>query len=207
MCNLYRTRKSLEEIARLFHAELFPEVRGANLTGEVYPGTPSLVVRVSEDERTVTKMTWGFPLAQKSKKTGKPLKPRPVNNTRTDKLDSFFWRSSFQERRCLIPLTDFAEAEGPKGGKTQTWFSAPDGGILAAAGLWRPSDEWGDCYSMVMTDANATVVPVHDRMPVLLASQDWSNWIDGPADKARALCEPFAGELAVDRTDEPWSAR
>ena len=56
-------------------------------------------------------MLWGFPLAMKGK-SGQPLKPKPVNNTRADKLDSFMWRYSFQERRCLTPVTEFAEAEG-----------------------------------------------------------------------------------------------
>ena len=57
-------------------------------------------------------MVWGFPLVMKGK-SGQPLKPKPVNNTRADKLDSFMWRYSFRERRCLIPVTEFAEAEGP----------------------------------------------------------------------------------------------
>jgi putative SOS response-associated peptidase YedK len=47
----------------------------------------------------------GFPLTLKSKKTSQPLKLKPVNNTRSDKLDSFMWRYSFAERRCLIPVT------------------------------------------------------------------------------------------------------
>ena len=208
MCNLYRTRKSLDEIARLFDANLPEGVRVANQPGEVYPGTPGTVVRGVSDGRQLACMVWGFPFAQKSKKTGKPLKPRPVNNTRTDKLDSFFWRYSFEERRCLIPLTHFAEAEGPKGAKTRTWFSAAgEDELLVAAGIWRSSDEWGDCYSMMMTEANGTVSPVHDRMPVLLRQEDWARWTDGSPQDARGLCLPFAGELAVDRTDQPWNAR
>ncbi|WP_425516746.1 SOS response-associated peptidase family protein [Stakelama flava] len=81
-----------------------------------------------------------------------------ANNTCIDKLDSFFWRDSFEERRCLIPLTHFAKAEGPKGAKTRTWFSAPgEDGLLVAASIWRSSDEWGECYSMIMTKANESV--------------------------------------------------
>jgi hypothetical protein len=44
-----------------------------------------------------------------------------IDNTRADKLDSFMWRYSFQERRCLIPGTEVAEAEGERGSKTRTW--------------------------------------------------------------------------------------
>ncbi len=154
----------------------------------------------------VRQMVWGFPLARTGAK-GPPLKPRPVNNTRADKLDSFFWRYSFAERRCLIPVGRFAEAEGPKGGMTRSWFSDPAGGLLAAAGIWRTSDEWGDSYSMIMTEANEAVAPVHDRMPVLLAREQWSIWAEDDPDAARALCRPFAGPLQVDRTDTPWAGR
>jgi len=49
--------------------------------------------------------------------------------------------------RCLIPVTHFAEAEGPKGAKTRIWFSLKDQSIFAWAGLWRISDEWGPVYS------------------------------------------------------------
>ncbi len=64
-------------------------------------------------------MTWGFPLAMKGK-SGQPLKPKPVNNARTGKLDGGFWRPSFQARRCLIPVTEFAKAEGERGAITRT---------------------------------------------------------------------------------------
>lgn len=50
-------------------------------------------------------MTWGVPLVLKSKRTGKLLKPKPVNNARTDKLVSYKWWYSFEERRCLITIT------------------------------------------------------------------------------------------------------
>ena len=111
---------------------------GANFSSEVYPGYPGAVI-VDGGARS---MVWGFPLVLKSKRTGEPLKPKPVNNTRTDKLDSYMWRYSFAERRCLIPLTAWAEAEGPKGSKTRTILSLPNADLFAVAGIWRSSDEW-----------------------------------------------------------------
>ena len=149
-------------------------------------------------------MTWGFPLSLKSKRTGEPLKPKPVNNARTDKLDSYMWRYSFEERRCLIPLTAWAEAEGTPGSKTRTWLSRPDSELFAAAGLWRNSDEWGLVYSMVMTDSAGVTAECHSPMPVLLAQDDWSKWTDGSTREARSLCKPWTGELAIERTDQRW---
>ena len=95
MCNLYRMTKAPDEIAHLFGAIADP--RG-NAGGEVYPGYPGHVVA----EGRVRTMNWGFPLTLKGK-SGQALKPKPINNARADKLDSFMWRHSFLERRCAAP--------------------------------------------------------------------------------------------------------
>ena len=200
MCNLYRMTKNKDEVAAWFDA--VNELGGANFGEEVYPGYPGAVVAGGR----LKQMNWGFPLVMKGK-NGQPLKPKPVNNARTDKLDSFFWRYSFEERRCLIPLTAWAEAEGPKGGKTRSWLSRPDAELFACAGVWRDSEEWGECYSMVMTDAGGLAKQVHTRMPVLLAKHDWGQWTGGSPEEAFALCRPWEGELVLDRTKVPWSGK
>jgi len=199
MCNLYRMTKNKDEVAKWFDA--VDSLGGANFGEEVYPGYPGLVVA----EGDLKKMTWGFPLVMKGK-SGKPLKPKPVNNARTDKLDSFFWRYSFEERRCLIPLSAWAEAQGPRGGKTRTWLSLPDIEMFACAGVWRDSDEFGLAYSMVMTDsAGSAAEDVHSRMPVLLRPEDYEGWVSGSPEDAKNLCVPWAGDLKIDRTDQPWT--
>jgi putative SOS response-associated peptidase YedK len=198
MCNLYRMTKNADEVARWFDA--LNEAGGANYAEEVYPGYPGLVAATGR----LRTMVWGFPLVMKGKQ-GQSLKPKPVNNCRTDKLDRFFWRHSFEERRCIIPLTAWAEAEGPKGSKTRTWLSLPDSPLIAAAGVWRESEEWGACYSMVMTDsAGSAAEDVHTRMPVLLAPGDYASWVQGSPGEAKALCRPWGGEIAIDRTTESW---
>jgi putative SOS response-associated peptidase YedK len=199
MCNLYRMTKPLSEVAAWFDA--VDAAGGANFAAEVYPGTPGLVVA----EGQVRVMTWGFPLVLKGKQ-GQPLKPKPVNNARTDKLETFFWRHSFAERRCLIPLTAWAEAQGAKGRMTRTWLSLPNAPLFAAAGVWRTSEEWGACYSMVMTDTQGTdAAAVHERMPVLLAPDDQASWCQGPANEALALCRAWVGDLSIDHTAQPWA--
>jgi putative SOS response-associated peptidase YedK len=199
MCNLYRMTKSAGEVARLFDAEL-----GAvgNAGGDVYPGYPGMVI----SRGVLSSMVWGFPLALRGK-SGQLLKPKPVNNARTDKLQSGFWKSSFVERRCLIPLTAWAEAEGSKGGKTRSWLSMPDGEVFTVGGIWRASDEWGEVYSMVMTDAAGRAKELHHRMPVIVTPEDRAAWLGVPPAEAFELCRPFAGELSLERTDVPWVAR
>ena len=198
MCNLYRMTKNKDEVAKWFDA--IDDLAGANFGAEVFPGYPGAVVA----EGRLTQMSWGFPLVLKGSK-GQPLKPKPVNNARTDKLGSPFWRASFESRRCLIPVTAWAEAEGAKGSKTRSWLSRPDAEVFAIAGVWRESAEWGRCYAMVMTEACGVAADCHARMPVLLAREDHGRWTQGSAETAHALCRPWAGPLVLDRTDQPWA--
>lgn len=51
-----------------------------NVSDEVVPGYPGMVVREAEGERILQSMVWGFPLPMKSKRTGLPIKPKPVNS-------------------------------------------------------------------------------------------------------------------------------
>jgi len=195
--------KSQDEVARFFDA--FTQdltIVPSNTPEEIYPGYPGLVLA----DNALRSMTWGFPLSRKGAK-GQQLKPKPVNNARSDKLASPFWSASFRNRRCLVPVSGFAEAHGPKGGKTRSWFSMPGADLFAIGGFWRPSAEWDDAFTMVMTQAAGPVTALHDRMPVILAADDWASWLTGSAEEAQALCKPWAGALAVDHTDQPWTGR
>ena len=195
-------RKSVAEVAAHFGVS---SAVVSNAPEEIYPGYPGLVVHNLDGARVMRSMTWGFPLKLTTMKPGS--KPKAVNNVRTDKLDSFMWRYSFAERRCLIPVTEFAEAEGEKGSKTRTWFSLPDHESFAVAGIWRDTDEWGLAYSMVMTEACIHVAGVHDRMPVILPQETWNDWLDGPPDAAKLLCQPYPADMQVRRTSDPWVKR
>lgn len=138
---------------------------------------------------------------------GPAAQAQASHNTREDKLHTAFWRDSFAKRRCLIPVTQWAEAEGQTGMMTRTWYSLPDGEPFAVAGIWRPTAEWGNAYSMVMVDGCEQMAEVHDRMPTILAKNDWQQWTEGTPEEAFALCRVWQGPLAVNRTPEPWYAR
>jgi putative SOS response-associated peptidase YedK len=206
MCNLYSMRKSAAEVAAHFGVD---NPIQSNAPEEAYPGSPGVVVREEGGVRVMQSMTWGFPRPMKSKKTGLPIKPKPVNNIAD--LDNFMWRhiAPRPQNRCLIPLTAFAEAEGEKGAMTRTWFSVRDLPIVAWAGMWRESDEWGPVYSGLMTDCNEAIRPYHDRMPVLLHPEDHDRWLHGTLDDVVAFRDRcFPDELiAVDRTADLWFRR
>lgn len=198
MCNLYRMRVTTSEIGQIFDA--IPDL-GANYGEEIYPGYSGLVVADGQAQA----MTWGFPLVLTGKQ-GQKLKPKPVNNARTDKLQTAFWRDSFARRRCLIPVSEWAEAEGQKGQMTRTWYSLPGGESFAVAGVWRATFEWGNAYSMVMTDGHLQMADVHDRMPVIVMRDNWAQWANGSPDDAFTLCQPWPGDLLVERSATLWAA-
>lgn len=196
MCNLYRLHAGPAAIAQLFGADASAV---GNHADPLYPGYPGLVVADGQ----LRVMQWGFPLVLKGR-DGRALKPRPVTNARDDKLASGFWAESVAARRCLIPVSAWAEPEGTSPAMTRTWYALDDD-PFAVAGLWRPTANWGDCYAMVMTEAAPAMADVHDRMPVILPRAAWDVWTGGDGVAARALCRTWTGALRVERTAERWS--
>ena len=209
MCNLKKLAAQTKEVADLFGAF---DKSGKAGPGEVYPGQIGLVVTQQGGARTLQPMTWGFPLvtadmrARASAKTSTP-RPKPVNNARMDNMGSSFWKRWFEDaaQRCLIPVTEFAEAAGEKGHKTRTWFSLKDQPVFAWAGLWRDSAEWGKVYTGCMTTANEAIQPLHERMPVLLEPDQWQQWLTADKDQALKFAAPLLGwRIDVRPTQELW---
>src|SRR3546814_14296291 len=89
----------------------------------------------------------------------------------------------------------------------RTWISVEDQPTAAWAGLWRPSDEWGDGYTGVMVDATEELFDIHDRMPVILHPNE-HDWVNCPDEDPLALVRKYpAGSIVVDRTEESWLQR
>lgn len=171
----------------------------------IWPKYQAPVVRLTEDgRRELVLMHWGFLTPQVSRKTGKPIAPAAWNNTRDDNLKSGFWRSSFENRRCLIPASSFREAKG-RNPATDYWFALlgeEDRPPFAFAGLWRegqPKVEgepgtW-TTHTMITTSANELVKPVHPtRMPVILDPTDHEGWLHGSEAEALVLLQPFPAD-------------
>lgn len=112
------------------------------------------------------------------------------------------------EWRSLIPLTAFAEAEGPKGAKTRTWINVKGQEVFAWGGLWRDSAEWGPIYSGLMTNCNEAIRPVHGRMPVLLMPDEYDRWLNGTFEDLLAFQKRcFPNDLIeMTRTSDPWNS-
>ena len=93
------------------------------------------------------------------------------------------FRAAFRRRRCLVPADGFYEwAASRRGPKQPNHLRRPDHGLFAIAGLyerWRAGEQrWLETCTLLTTEANATVAPIHGRMPVILAPPDWAVWLD-----------------------------
>ncbi len=205
MCNLYSITTNVEAIRSLFNVSRVDASAG-NLPSlpAIFPAYDAPVIRLIDRERELSMMHWGFILPQRDKA------PKVVNNTRDDKATtSRFWKSSFEERRCLIPASSFAEYH-PKnrdknGHKTVVWFAMKGDEPrppFAFAGIWRAwkGNYKGELremnvYSMMTTTPNEVVKPIHpSRMPVILNAGDYETWLAGSPDEATKLFKPLPAE-------------
>ena len=176
----------------------------------IFPKGMAPIVGVDADgTRWLQNAHWGFVMPQVSKKTGKPIQPKAVNNARDDKLRvSQFWAKSFEDRRCLIPATSFCEAKG-RNPATYVWFGVTGDGPrppFALAGLWRAyKGNYGGgeerellTSSMVTTTPNELTRQTHpDRTPFIVDPDDYDTWLTGTADEAYALIKPFPADRMV----------
>jgi len=193
---------------------------GTNLnvapTNDVYG-----VIEGADHRRLLRPFEWGLiPSWAKEAK----IANHPINARAETVADKPAFRSSFAHRRCLVPMSGFYEwRPGDPAGpltsrgvpvKQPFLIERADHQLLAVAGLWsawRPpgcpeSTPWRHTCTVITTDANATVRPVHDRMPVLLDRHDWQEWLDpGNPDTASlvSLLRPAPEDLLQVRPVSP----
>lgn len=210
MCNLYANTMPPDAMQQLFSVNTENDHLGnAEPLPAIFPkGTAPIVALDPDGTRWLRNSHWGFVLPQVSKRTGKPIQPKAVNNARDDKLrTSPFWRESFNERRCLVPATSFCETKG-RNPATYVWFGLKGEAArppFAFAGIWRRfcgnyGGESRDLItsSIITTTPNALVQDTHpDRMPAILHANDYEEWLSGSPDAAFALICPFPAEKMI----------
>lgn len=202
MCNLYSITAAREAMLRMFRVGHNRAASVAPLPA-IFPGHVAPVVRLADDgERELTTMSWGFVLPMDGRA------PRRVTNTRDDKLQSRFWRSSFERRRCLVPASSFCEPHDDRRPATWHWFALAGEEprpLFAFAGIWQrwrgPVKKDGpavdlDVYSFMTTDPNSATQSInHERSPVVLTDQDeFDAWLGSDLAAAQALVRPIAAE-------------
>ncbi|HEY9629271.1 MAG TPA: SOS response-associated peptidase [Coleofasciculaceae cyanobacterium] len=175
----------------------------------IAPTQPVMAVRSSEEkaERQLTHFTWGLiPSWAKDPKIGAKM-----INARAETLsEKPSFRAAFKRRRCLVLADGFYEWQKLAKGKQPMHFSLQDHQPFGFAGLWEhwQSAEGSEIESctVITTAANDLMRPVHDRMPVILAPQDYDAWLDpqNSGDRLQSLLRPYA---AAEMTAYPVSTQ
>ncbi len=136
---------------------------------DICPSEQALVLVGRERELSAEMMCWGFP-----HRSGKGLL---INARAESALDKPMFSDSLLRRRCVIPAGGFYEWSP---WKERASFYREDAPALYMAGFYCPFSEQNR-FVILTTKANASVAPVHDRMPLLLEECELEDWIFGEA--------------------------
>lgn len=206
MCSRYSFTSPPEAVR-----ELFKYLQQPNFPPRlnIAPTQPVPIVRLDHnDQREFHLVRWGFvPSWAKDPGTFTTL----INARSETAFEKPSFRGAMMYRRCLIPADGFYEWTGERGRKTPHFIRRRDKGLMAFAGLWETwlgadGSEF-DSVAILTTTANATMEPIHTRMPVILAPENFDVWLNTrETDKSEiaSLMRPADDELL---TVEPvtWS--
>jgi putative SOS response-associated peptidase YedK len=192
MCGRFTQQRPTSEIARIFEADDLAGDEGGHFN--VAPTDAAAVVVQRDELRAVVRYRWGLVPSW-----SEPRQASKAFNARAETLaTSGLFRDAFRRRRCLVPADGFYEWLNVDGKRQPMRIHDPDERPLALAGLWtgrrdEESGEWHRTFTIVTTRPNAFMIPIHDRMPVVIPPDAWAAWLDPtPREpgELRALLEP-----------------
>ncbi len=192
MCGRFSQRQSAEAIAQTFQVAEVPSLEPRyNIAPTQAIAT---VVRTPQQEgRQLKLLHWGLiPSWAKDPKIGSKL----INARAETVAEKPAFRSAFRQRRCLVVADGFYEwqQQEDKKQKQPYYFRFKDESLFAFAGLWeRWEDHNGEeiqSCTLLTTQANELMRPIHNRMPVILDPEAYELWLD-PEVKKPELLQPL----------------
>ncbi|MFE4519349.1 SOS response-associated peptidase [Kitasatospora sp. NPDC056783] len=218
MCGRFAASSKPEDLVELFGVEHWEPEETLDPNWNVAPTNSAFVVlerlakeRPSRAVRQLRVLRWGL-VPQWSNSAETAVK---MINARSDTVhEKPSYRQAFAARRCVLPVDGYYEwqtvpGERGKARKKPYFVSRADGGPLALAGLyefWRDRavppghpQAWLVTFTIVTTDAEESLAPIHERMPLFLDREDWDAWLDprltDPDAARRLLIPPPPGAL------------
>jgi putative SOS response-associated peptidase YedK len=152
MCGRYALHASPDVVALQFGLDAVPEFAPRY---NIAPATQVLLVRGAK----ASLAHWGL--------------RRRFANLRAETLAQKF-PEAYRNGRALVPASGFYEWQSRAGRKQPYYFSPADGPLLALAAVWE-----ANTFSLITTRPNSTLSGIHDRMPVIIARDDYGAWLSG----------------------------
>ncbi|MGQ0655971.1 MAG: SOS response-associated peptidase [Betaproteobacteria bacterium] len=195
MCGRYALHSHPQVVALQFGLGADPDFKPSY---NVCPGTDILVVRENRDgARVAAHHRWGLvPHWAKDPASGNKLAGR-LTAARGDTVAAKpAFRDAFLKRRCLVPASGFYEWHSARGRKSPWYLRPLDAPLFALAGI---AACWKGLYSvsLITTEANEVMQPIHERMPVIVPPERYAAWLDRSLQDAAALMDfvkPYAAE-------------
>lgn len=159
----------------------------------VAPSQNVPVVCRKDDARSLAFMRWGL-IPYWAKNPDKPM-----INARSETINSKpSFKNAFRQRRCILPASGFYEWRKIGNRKIPHYIHLSEESPMSFAGIWEqwrsPAGETIETCAILTTAANSVVAPIHDRMPVILSSDNFGYWLErGVKDpgKLMALLAPY----------------
>lgn len=165
------------------------------------PGSDILVIRQRKGERRADLLRWGLvPYWASDPSIGN----RMINARVESAFEKPAFRAAMQARRCLIPADVFYEWQAVPGRKQKQPYAVQrrDGTPFALGGLWefwRPEagGEGLATCTILTTEPNDLLAPVHDRMPLIVSAEQYDSWLDPETPDAvvARIMAPYASDL------------
>lgn len=194
MCGRFASTHSPAQLQQWYDALVMPDFP---LRYNIAPSSAIVAIRQEAQGRVGSMMRWGFIPAWAKDPASMPM----LNNARGETvIVKPMFRQAFRRHRCLIPASGFYEWKAVPGQKSKQPFyiSFRDGNPMSFAGLWESAKTIDgvriDTCTIITTDANTVVQPIHHRMPVVIGRNDWDTWLSTElvADEdLLALIKPF----------------
>jgi putative SOS response-associated peptidase YedK len=203
MCGRFLLSKSPDEIARWFATR--NAVPNSPPRFNVAPTNEILAIRFNPatGERSLDALRWGLvPYWAKDLKIG----ASQINAKAETVAEKPAFREAFKSRRCLIAADGFYEWKKLDARTKQPYaITMKDRGLFGFAGLW---ERWKDKASgeivrscaIITTEPNEVCAPIHDRMPVIVAPEDYGRWLgEEEADPVRLsrMLRPYPAEAMM----------
>jgi putative SOS response-associated peptidase YedK len=156
----------------------------------VAPTQPAPIVPNRDGPRRIELARWGL-LPPWSKTLSEGAKK--INARSETAADSAAFKDALAKRRCLVPADGFFEWKREGKQKIPFWIHPSPRHPIAFAGIWErwksPDGVWIISFSILTTDANELVRPLHDRMPVVLPRAAYDRWLDPGAIDPHAFAD------------------
>jgi putative SOS response-associated peptidase YedK len=144
----------------------------------ITPSQQIAAIRAGETGRELVNLKWG--LLPSWSKTDKSQ--YSMINARAETVHSKpAYRNAFRQRRCLIPASGFYEWQKTATGKQPWAIGMKDDAPFAMAGIWehwQQGEQVIESCSIIVTESNDCIRPIHDRMPCIISAEEYDQWLD-----------------------------